>query len=68
MNIFTEGKFLFMRDTLGLVHRMEIEDICIKEEDLTEAQIKKREKARRKKNRGIFRPSLSQNSTFLTDS
>lgn len=52
-NIFSEGPILYMRDSLGLVHKLDVEEICLRESDLSEEQIKKREKAKKKKLRAM---------------
>lgn len=41
-----------MTDKFGLLHRMEVEEICLKESEMTPEQLKKREMATRRRLRG----------------
>jgi len=50
--LFSEENFLYMTDKLGLLHRMEVEEICLKESEMTPEQVKKREMATRRRLRG----------------
>lgn len=51
--IFSEGNYLYMTDSFGLMHRMDVEEICLRESDMTPEQLKKKELATRRRLRGI---------------
>ena len=50
--IFSEGEYLYMTDNYGLIHRMNVEEICLKDSDMTPEQLKKKEMATRRRLRG----------------
>lgn len=65
-NIFSEEEFLFMRNTLGLVHRLDISEICLNEADLSEEEMKKREKMKKKRRKKLKLGSFPLSLLFLT--
>lgn len=52
--LFTEGSFLYMYDKYGLIHKMDIDDMCLMDMEMTPQQLAKKDQNLKRRTRGNF--------------